>query len=66
MKIAIFADTFHPAIDGVVTCMDSLARELMRRKHHVRFFVPRSRNATTALKAAEGLDVHWFPLEANS
>ena len=31
MKTAIFTDTFHPAIDGVVSCIDSVARELMRQ-----------------------------------
>jgi glycosyltransferase involved in cell wall biosynthesis len=58
MRIAVFADTFHPAIDGVVTCMDSVARELMRRDHAVRFFVPAPREAKAAEELAKGLDVH--------
>ncbi len=39
MKIAIFTDTFHPAIDGVVSCIDSVARELMRQGHQGRLDV---------------------------
>ena len=61
MRIALFADTFHPAIDGVVTCMDSVARELMRRGHGVQFFVPRPRNPEAAGELAEGLVVHTLP-----
>jgi len=39
MKIAIFTDTFHPAIDGVVSCLDSVAREIMRQGHQGRLDV---------------------------
>jgi glycosyltransferase involved in cell wall biosynthesis len=61
MKIAVFADTFHPAIDGVVSCMDSVARELMRKGHHVRFFVPKPRDRKAAAPLTEGLDINYIP-----
>lgn len=60
MRIAVFSDTFHPAIDGVVTCMDSVARELMRRGHQVRFFVPRPRDPKAVGELADGLDVNYL------
>ncbi len=59
MKIAFFADTFFPAVDGVVTSMVSVAREMNRLGHEVRFFVPRPKHAQAARELAPGLDIHF-------
>jgi len=61
MKIAIFTDTFHPTIDGVVISIDAIARSLQVCGHEVRFFSPRPKNPDSAQKMISGLDVHWVP-----
>ncbi len=44
LKIAVFADTFYPSIDGVVSSMMTTATELSRRGHEIVFFVPKPKN----------------------
>lgn len=40
MRIALFADCYHPVINGVVTSIESLYRGLRAAGHEVRLFVP--------------------------
>ena len=40
MKIAMFSDCWHPVINGVVTSMDILRKELVRCGHEVELYVP--------------------------
>ncbi|MDH4123794.1 MAG: glycosyltransferase [Thermoplasmata archaeon] len=40
MKIAMFTDSFYPAIDGVIVSIDSTCRELQKRGHEVVIFAP--------------------------
>ncbi len=35
MKIAFFTDTYHPEVNGVVTFLDTVIRELAKHGHHV-------------------------------
>lgn len=44
LKIAVFADTFYPSIDGVVSSMMTTATELSKRGHEIVFFVPKPKN----------------------
>ncbi len=44
LKIAVFADTFFPSIDGVVSSMLTTATELSKRGHEIVFFVPKPKN----------------------
>ena len=41
MRIAIFSDTYHPEINGVVTSVDTVCGELRRQGHEVYLFAPR-------------------------
>lgn len=41
MRIAIFQDTFHPKVDGVVVSTDLFMAELQRQGHEVLLVVPR-------------------------
>src|SRR3989338_4877897 len=59
MKIAIFADTFFPSVDGVVSSIVSTAKSLEKQGHQVRFFVPKPVNLKEARRLAAGLDVVW-------
>jgi len=43
MKIAMFTDTYHPQINGVVTSIDFFVNEL-RKEHEVHIFCPYSPN----------------------
>ena len=40
MKIAIFSDNFYPEISGISDSIISLAKELSRMGHEIRFYVP--------------------------
>ena len=41
MRIAIFQDTYHPKVDGVVVSTDLFTKELRKRGHEVMLIVPR-------------------------
>ncbi len=41
MRIAIFTDTYHPEINGVVTSVDTVCDELRKQGHDVYLFAPR-------------------------
>ena len=41
MKIAIFSDQFYPELSGIPDSIGALGKELGRRGHRVRFYVPR-------------------------
>lgn len=41
MRIAIFSDNFYPELSGISDSIVSLATELTKRGHQVRFFVPK-------------------------
>lgn len=43
MHIAIFTDTYHPQINGVVTSIDLFTEELRERGHEVHIFCPADR-----------------------
>jgi len=43
MHIAIFTDTYHPQINGVVTSIDLFTEELRKRGHEVHIFCPADR-----------------------
>ncbi len=45
MRIAIFTDTFHPHINGVVTAITSLAQGLEERGHEVLIIAPKNKKA---------------------
>jgi len=45
MKIAVFTDTFHPAINGVVTATNNLVRGLADRGHDVLLITPEFKGA---------------------
>jgi len=59
VKIAVFADTFYPTTDGVVSSMVSTARELARLGHFVKFFVPRPPKKFLRDERIKDLDVHF-------
>src|SRR3989338_1062539 len=40
MRIAIFSDVFHPEISGISDSIISLAEELSKMGHEIRFYVP--------------------------
>jgi 1,2-diacylglycerol 3-alpha-glucosyltransferase len=40
MKIAMFTDSYHPAVDGVVTAIDQYKEGLEKRGHKVYIFAP--------------------------
>lgn len=40
MKIAMFSDCFHPVVNGVVTSMDILRKQLQAAGHEVELYVP--------------------------
>ena len=41
MRIAVFTDTYHPEINGVVTSVDTVCDELREQGHDVYLFAPR-------------------------
>ncbi|MBI2623073.1 MAG: glycosyltransferase [Candidatus Liptonbacteria bacterium] len=41
MRIAVFSDNFYPELSGVSDSIITAARELARRGHTIRFFVPK-------------------------
>ncbi len=41
MRVAIFTDTYHPEINGVVTSVDTVCNELREQGHDVYLFAPR-------------------------
>jgi len=41
MRIAIFSDNFYPELSGISDSIATTARELGRRGHRIKFFVPR-------------------------
>jgi 1,2-diacylglycerol 3-alpha-glucosyltransferase len=43
MKIAMFTDSYHPAVDGVVTTIDQYKKMLEKRGHEVFIFAPGDR-----------------------
>ncbi|MDO8625701.1 MAG: glycosyltransferase [Candidatus Diapherotrites archaeon] len=53
----MFADTFFPTTDGVVTSMVSVARQLQAKGHRVRFFVPRPKDPKKSEHLWQDLDV---------
>lgn len=40
MRIAIFSDTFHPQVNGVVTSIINSSKALAKRGHHILIIVP--------------------------
>lgn len=44
MKIAMFTDSYYPAVDGVVTSLSTVSRELERIGHEVFIFAPEPSN----------------------
>ena len=44
MKIAIFSDAFYPQINGIVTSIISIARDMADRGHKVIIVAPSYRN----------------------
>lgn len=50
MRIAIFSDNFYPELSGIADSIMTTAKELGRRGHTIKFFVPRyaARNYRTA------------------
>ena len=52
LKIAIFTDTYHPAVDGVVKYIDNIRNELESRGHEVYVFAAGNR-ATKELSNAD-------------
>lgn len=40
MKIAVFTDSYHPQINGLVTSIDTFIDELMKQGHEVHIFAP--------------------------
>lgn len=60
MKIAFFTDTFHPAVNGVVTALSGLAAELGKEGHEVAVFSPKpSRDQVVEWHAP---DVNLYPI----
>jgi len=45
MRIAIFTDTFLPAINGVVTCVVNSAKELEKKGHEILIIAPKLKKA---------------------
>ena len=46
MKIGIFSDTYHPDINGVVTSIKMLEKEMIARGHEVHIFTPSKHEPT--------------------
>ncbi len=46
MKIGIFSDTYHPDINGVVTSVKMLEKEMISRGHEVHIFTPSKHEPT--------------------
>ncbi|MEG2275462.1 MAG: glycosyltransferase family 4 protein [Clostridia bacterium] len=46
MKIGIFTDTYHPDINGVVTSIKMLEKEMISRGHEVHIFTPSKHEPT--------------------
>ena len=44
MKIAVFADSYKPQINGMVTSIDLYTKSLRKKGHVVRIFAPSSPN----------------------
>lgn len=40
MKIALFADNFYPELSGIADTIATTGKELVRRGHHIEYFVP--------------------------
>lgn len=56
MKIAMFADSFHPTVDGAVVAMESAAAGLEARGHKVVVLAPDSDNRVSSPRP-----VHYLP-----
>ena len=56
MKIAMFADSFHPTVDGAVVAMELAAHGLENRGHEVIVLAPDSNQ-----KVYSGRPVHYLP-----
>lgn len=59
MRIAIFSDNFYPELSGISDSIVTTARELGRRGHAIKFFVPKyaSRNFRIANFPVEEIDL---------
>lgn len=55
MKIAMFTETFHPQMNGVVSSLSWFAEELKRQGHSVEIFAP-----TPGERSYHGIPVHRF------
>ncbi|MFY9605600.1 MAG: glycosyltransferase [Thermoplasmata archaeon] len=56
MKIAMFADSFHPTVDGAVVAMEIAARGLENRGHEVIVLAPDSNKRVHSMRP-----VHYLP-----
>lgn len=56
MKIAMFADSFHPTVDGAVVAMEIAARGLENRGHEVIVLAPDSNKRVDSMRP-----VHYLP-----
>lgn len=56
MRIAIFTDTYHPSIDGVVRSIDNFSRQLIDDGHELKVFAP-----APAQKSEQEKEVFYSP-----
>jgi len=56
VKIAMFADSFHPTVDGAVVAMETVARGLESRGHEIVTLAP-----DTPVRPQLGRKVHYLP-----
>ncbi len=61
MKIAFFADTFRPNIDGVVTAMANLEEGLKKQGHKTEYFVPAPQKKEDELQGVHYAKSFAFP-----
>lgn len=54
MKIAMFTDSYYPAVDGVVTSLSTVSRELERIGHEVFIFAPEPSNGEKVQDITKG------------
>ena len=54
MKIAMFTDSYYPAVDGVVTSLSTVSRELERIGHEVFIFAPEPPNGEKVQDITKG------------
>ena len=61
MKIAFFTDTYEPQVNGVVTSINSFAKELRKRGHEVHIFCPASGNLKESKFIHTTSSVKFYP-----